>query len=66
MQQKPVIVDITKTTAGTIINNGGGIVHKKRINGMVNPQSEIEWSVSLAAGEKKTITYEFDVYFISY
>lgn len=66
MQQKSVIVDITKTTAGTIINNGGGTVHKKRINGMVNPQSEIEWSVSLTAGEKKTITYEFDVYFISY
>ncbi|MEI6347745.1 MAG: hypothetical protein WCP69_07345 [Bacteroidota bacterium] len=66
MQQKPVIVDVKKNTAGTVLNNGGATVHKKRVNGLVNPQSELEWSVSLAAGEKKTLTYEFEVYFISY
>ena len=66
MQQKQVIVDVTKKTMGTVLNSGGAMVHKKRINGMANPQSELEWSISLAPGEKKVVTYEFEVYFISY
>jgi len=66
MQDKSVIVDVRKFVSGTVVNNGGSKVTKRRINGYANPQSEMEWSVSLAAGEKKTVTYEFEVYFISY
>lgn len=66
MQQKTVILDISKSIAGTVLNNGGSNVHKKRFNGQVNPQSQMEWSVSLNVGEKKTLTYEYEVYFVVY
>lgn len=66
MQQKPVIIDISKSVSGTVLSSAGSTVHKKRFNGQVNPQSEMEWSVSIAAGEKKTLSYEYEVFFITY
>jgi uncharacterized protein Veg len=66
MQAKAVTVDVTKHVNGTVTVNGGSSVVKKKMYNSPNPYSDLKFEVTLAAGEKKTITYEYEVLFVPY
>lgn len=64
-QDKEVTVSVTKTLSGTVLSNtADGKVTKVNSYNYINPQSNIKWEVKLAPNQKKTLTYEYEVYFI--
>lgn len=66
LQKKAVVVDVTKSFSGTTTIDGGSIVKKNKRYNTANPFTDLIWNVSLGAGEKKTLTYQYEVYFVGY
>ena len=63
-QNKEVTVTATKEMNGTVStasDNGKIIKHKGQVT--INPYTQIKWDVKLAPNEKKTLTYEYEVFF---
>ncbi len=63
-QNKEVTVCATKELNGDVSvasDNGKIIKHKGAVR--INPYTQIKWDVKLAANEKKTVTYEYEVFF---
>ncbi|MBI5219894.1 MAG: hypothetical protein HY958_13285 [Bacteroidia bacterium] len=65
-QQKGVTIEVTKNMNGTVTNSNNGVLKKQKVYGSVNPSTEVKWEVTLGAGEKKTINYEYEVLFVPY
>ncbi len=64
-QEKEVTVSITKSLSGTVLaQSDAAKVTKINSYNYINPTSNIKWEVNLKANEKKTLTYEYEVYFI--
>jgi hypothetical protein len=63
LQSKSVKVCVTKYVNGDIktASDAGAIKKSGQYNGL-NPYSETEWTVTLGKGEKKNVTYSYDVY----
>ncbi|HYG52162.1 MAG TPA: DUF4139 domain-containing protein [Flavobacteriales bacterium] len=63
LQSKSVKVCVTKYVNGDVKNVSDSGTTKKsgQYNGL-NPYSETEWTVTLGKGEKKELTYQYDVY----
>lgn len=64
-QNKEVTVSATKDVNGdvTTASESGKIIKHKGNTG-INPYTQIKWDVKLAANEKKTLTYEYEVFFL--
>lgn len=63
LQQKQVKICITKYVNGDVKETSdSGTTKKSGQYSGLNPTSETEWNVTLGKGEKKTITYTYDVY----
>jgi hypothetical protein len=63
-RREAITLSIRKSVTGTIaVSRDGGTATKLSIRpSAVNPASRIDWSVPLAAGEKKSVTYKYVVY----
>ncbi len=63
LQSKSVKVCVTKYVNGDIktVSDAGAIKKSGQYNGL-NPYSETEWTITLGKGEKKNVTYSYDVY----
>lgn len=59
---KPITLTLKKALRGEVIKNDGGTVSKPARFNEINPISLIKWEVDLKPGEKKTISYEYEVY----
>ncbi len=59
---KPITLTLKKALRGEVTKNDGGTVTKPGRFLDINPVSLIKWDVELKAGEKKTITYEYEVF----
>lgn len=57
-------VKITKTARGKVTDqsDGGKIKQTQILNGEPNPLNDLEWTVEIAPGATKTITYTFETY----
>ncbi len=64
MQKKNVTVDVTKNVTGTVSNGGNATIKKSKVYGSANPYSDLKWEINLGAGEKKTVSYEYEVLFV--
>jgi len=63
-QDKEVEVSITKSLNGSVTaQSDDAKVVRQNSRSYVNPFSDIKWDVKLKANEKKTLTYEYEVYF---
>lgn len=67
MQPKSITLNLTKYVNGKIesVSDGGSINKPVKYTG-VNSQTNAEWNIKLAANEKKTITYTYEVYVANY
>jgi hypothetical protein len=64
-QNKDVTVNITKTLSGTVnATSDAGKVIKKNSYNYINPTSEIKWELTLKAGGKQNLTYEYELFFV--
>jgi hypothetical protein len=63
-QNKEVTVCATKEMSGkvSVASDNGKIIKSKSEAGL-NPYTKIKWDVKLAPNEKKTVTYEYEVFF---
>jgi len=63
LQDKEISLNVFKSINAKVLEAGdnGKITIPVRNQGL-NPQSEIEWEVSLKSNEKKIITYRYEVY----
>ena len=57
-------VKVTKSLRGKVgvLSDGGVIKQTQVLNGEPNPLNDLEWSVSVAPGASKTITYSYETY----
>lgn len=63
LQQKQVKICVTKFINGDVKETSdSGTTKKSGKYSGINPYSETEWNVTLGKGEKKNITYTYDVY----
>lgn len=64
-QNKEVTVAVTKNTNGEVstASDGGKITRQKSFTN-INPLTQIKWDVKLAANQKKTVSYEYEVFFL--
>jgi len=66
LQPKQVIIDIVKHVNGNVTNDGASKVKKQKSYNSVNAYSSLSWQVTLNSGEKKTLSYEYEVLFAPY
>lgn len=64
-QQKAVTIEIVKNINGTATNAGGATFKKVKAYNNVNPAGELKWEITMNAGEKKQLNYEYEVYFVA-
>lgn len=63
-QDKKIKLNTKKTVNGEVLSqsDSGKVVKQKQYyNTYINPVSIISWEIELAPGEKKTLTYEYEV-----
>ncbi|MCX6352841.1 MAG: hypothetical protein NTX03_13435 [Bacteroidetes bacterium] len=60
-QDKPIVLNVKKAVKGAVTKSDGGKATKSGKYIVLNPLTNMEWDVNLAANEKKTITYEYEV-----
>ena len=63
LQTKKITLSLTKDLTADVstVSDSGTIKKTGKYYGL-NPYSEVNWEVPLTAGEKKTITYSYDVW----
>lgn len=63
-QNKEVTVAVTKNTNGEVSTaSDGGKITRQKTYSNINPLTQIKWDVKLAANQKKTVSYEYEVFF---
>ena len=63
-QDKEVTVSTTKEVNGDVsLASDAGKIVKHKGAARINPYTQIKWDVKLAPNEKKTLTYEYEVFF---
>lgn len=62
-QKKTIKVDVKKMLTGDVIEAKGATIDKTP-NSSVNPSSVIKWQVELKPGEKKEVSYRYEVLFV--
>jgi hypothetical protein len=63
-QKNEVTVAVKKNVNGTVNSStDGGVVLRNKNYSYINPSSDIKWDVKLAAGQKKVLTYNYEVFF---
>lgn len=63
LQEKKILLNIKKDILASVLNaSDGGKITKSGKYSYLNPYSKVEWEISLAGKEKKSITYEYEVY----
>lgn len=66
-QDKEVTVAITKEANGDVSSSSdNGRVIKQKGHAGLNPYTQIKWDVKLGPNQKKTLTYEYEVFFLPY
>ena len=67
LQPKAITLNLTKYVTGRMsaASDNGDIKKPGKYSGL-NPQTNVEWTVKLGPNEKKTVTYEYDVYVPNY
>ncbi|MBS1684095.1 MAG: hypothetical protein JSS76_05040 [Bacteroidetes bacterium] len=64
-QNKEVTVAVTKNTNGEVsAASDGGKITRQKSYANINPATQIKWDVKLAANQKKTVSYEYEVFFL--
>lgn len=63
MQNKKILLTITKDLSANVLSasNDGKIVKSGRYNGL-NSYTKINWELPVGAGEKKSVSYEYEVF----
>jgi hypothetical protein len=63
LQDKKITISVDKSLTADVtkVSDSGTIKKTGKYYGL-NPYTEVNWEVSLAANEKKTITYDYDVW----
>jgi hypothetical protein len=63
LQDKKIQLNVNKSLTATVTQAGdNGKISKSGKYNALNPYSTIAWEIPLGSKEKKTITYEYDVY----
>ncbi|MCW3127050.1 MAG: hypothetical protein JWO03_2708 [Bacteroidetes bacterium] len=63
-QAKEVTVAVTKDVSGDVsVASDNGKITKQKTYANLNPYTQIKWDVKLSANQKKTVTYEYEVFF---
>jgi len=64
MQDKAITLEITKTLSGEVIQMNPEAAMEKPAKGLrrMNSMTKLTWSIDLAAGEQKEISYQYKVY----
>lgn len=63
---KPITLNVKKWVYGEVTDNGGGKTFKRGVYNNLNPYTNLSWELDLPAGEKKILTFYYDVYIVSY
>lgn len=58
----PITINVKKAVTGLVTDAEDGTITSRKITGSPNHTSNIKWEVSLKAGEKKNITFFYDVF----
>jgi hypothetical protein len=58
----PITINVKKAVTGLVTDAEDGIITSRKITGSPNHTSNIKWEASLKAGEKKSITFYYDVF----
>jgi len=67
LQPKAITLNLTKYVNGALTEaSDAGVIKKAGKYAGMNAQTTVEWNVKLGANEKKTVTYEYQVYVPNY